>query len=346
MMKSLKDLSFEEMQQWAVEKGYAPFVGRQLFQWIFAKGVSDPEAMHNIRKDIRREISNTGSLELLELEKREYSEDSATEKFLFRCKDRRAVESVLIRSGSRRTLCVSTQVGCAMGCSFCRTADMGLIRDLSSGEIVEQYLFAAKLSSERISNIVFMGMGEPFHNYNESIKAAIILNHAKGPNIAARHITFSTSGIVPRIIEFAHLPYQFKLAISLNAADNIKRDSLMPVNRRYPLEKLLEAAEYYTQASKRMLTFEYVLIRDINDQENDAKNLMRLLKKINCKLNVIPYNETDGVYRRPGEEVIRRFLGYLDAAPFTVTLRISGGRGIKAACGQLYQESEGYDLSI
>lgn len=344
MNKSLKGLSFEEMQHWALEKGYAPFVGRQLFQWIYSKGVTDPDRMHNIRKDIRRELAEAGNLELLKPERREYSDDSGTEKFLFRCLDKHAVESVLISSGSRRTLCVSTQIGCAMNCSFCRTGNMGLIRDLSSGEIVEQYLQAAKLSSARISNIVFMGMGEPFHNYRESIKAAIILNHAEGPNIAARHITFSTSGIVPQIIEFAHLPYQFKLAISLNAADNKKRDSLMPVNHRYPLEKLMHAAKYYTEISSRMLTFEYVLIKDVNDQENDAKNLMHLLKKINCKLNVIPYNETDGIYQRPGEEGIRRFLSYLDASPFTVTLRISGGRGIKAACGQLYQESEGYDL--
>lgn len=340
MNGSLKNYNYEEMQQWAVEKGYAPFVGRQIFAWIFAKGTDDPDRMQNIRKDVRQAIRMSGPLKLLEAEKREFSEESATEKFLFRCLDGRAVESVLIASGSRLTLCVSTQVGCAMNCSFCRTAEMGLIRDLRSGEIVEQYLLAQKAAPARITNVVFMGMGEPFHNFEQSMRAAIVLNHEKGPNITARHITISTSGIVPRIREFAHLPYQFKLAISLNAADNATRDRLMPVNRRYPLETLLQAAEYYSTSSKRMVTFEYALIRGVNDREQDAGNLMHLLKKINCKLNVIPYNETDGTYQRPEEEGIRKFLDYLAPASFTVTLRLSGGRGIKAACGQLYLEAE------
>jgi 23S rRNA (adenine2503-C2)-methyltransferase len=337
MNNSLKNYSYEELQQWATERDHAPFVGRQIFEWLFAKGVDDPGDMRNIRKEIRTEIGESGPLTLLELRQRERSE-SGTEKFLFSCLDGSALETVLIPSGGRLTLCVSTQVGCAMNCRFCRTADMGFVRDLSAGEIIEQYLLVSKMTPGRISNIVFMGMGEPFHNYEQSLRAAIVLNHQKGPDIAARRITLSTSGIVPRIREFAHQPYQFKLAVSLNAASNAKRNELMPVNRRYPLETLFEAADYYTAISGRMITFEYVLIRDVNDGKEDARDLMRLLRPIHCKVNVIPYNETGNIYQRPDEARITRFINDLSAASFPVTLRNSGGRGIRAACGQLYHE--------
>ncbi|MDD3095538.1 MAG: 23S rRNA (adenine(2503)-C(2))-methyltransferase RlmN, partial [Candidatus Marinimicrobia bacterium] len=277
-------------------------------------------------------------LRLLDILEHESGGDGGTDKFLFQCLDGKAVESVLIRSQKRVTLCVSSQVGCAMNCAFCRTADMGFIRDLSAGEILEQYVQVQRLSEEKISNVVFMGMGEPFNNFEQSVRAALVLNHEKGPQIAARHITFSTSGIVPKIREFAHLPYQFKLAISLNAATNRIRDLLMPVNRRYPLEELLDAAKYYVQTTNRHLTFEYVLIKDVNNGDKDAAELMRLLRPIPCKLNVIPFNETGASYRRPDEKDISRFLGALSAAVFPVTLRLSGGRGINAACGQLYHE--------
>ncbi len=340
MKKSLKDLSYEEIQDWATAKGLKAFVGRQIFRWMFDKKVSSASEMRNVSKPVRDLVDKSGDIKLLETEKHEKSPDDSTEKFLFRCRDGQAVETVLIRSPRRNTLCISSQVGCALGCVFCRTADMGFIRDLSSGEMAEQFIQASRISGEHITNVVFMGMGEPFRNYDASIRAAVVLNHEKGPNIAARRITLSTSGIVPRIREFAQLPYQFKLAISLNAGDNAKRDLLMPVNRRYPLPGLLEAAKYYTDVSNRHVTFEYVLIRDLNDGPEDAEALKNRLTSIPCKLNVIPFNETGGGLERPSDSDVKRFLSYLENVNFAVTLRNSGGRGIHAACGQLYHEGK------
>ena len=337
MEKSLKDLSYEEMQDWAKAQGLKAFVGRQIFEWLFAKNVRAASEMRNVKKEVRALVEKRGHLDLLEPEHHETGDDGS-EKFLFRCRDGHALETVLIRSPRRATLCISSQIGCAMGCTFCRTADMGFVRDLSPGEMVEQYLQAARITGENITNVVFMGMGEPFNNYEASIRAAVLLNHERGPNIAARRITLSTSGIVPRILDFARLPYQFKLAISLNAADNEKRSALMPVNRAYPLEEVLNAAKYYTDTTNRHVTFEYVLIRDVNDGSGDAAALRKILTPIPCKLNVIPYNETGGGLKRPGSKDVERFLGYLEEVNFAVTLRNSGGRGIRAACGQLYHE--------
>ena len=339
MEQSIKNLSFEEIQEWAVSNGLKPFVGRQVFEWIFQKGVHQTSEMSNIAKLVRDKIDASGPIQLLDLERHEISDQDGSEKFLFKCLDGHAIETVLLDSGQHYTLCVSSEVGCAMGCRFCRTGDMGLVRKLTSGEILEQLIQAKRITDKKISNIVFMGMGEPFNNYDEVIKAATVMNHEKGLNIGARHITISTSGIVPKIREFAHLPFQFKLAISLNAAFNQKRNELMPVNRRYPLEDLLSAARYYIHATNKLLTFEYVLLKGVNDSASDAHELIEKLKTIPCKLNVIPYNETDKRFERPDEKDIHRFLAYLENVPFTVTLRYSGGRGIRAACGQLYHES-------
>ena len=339
MNMGLKNLDYEEIQEWAVSNDLKPFVGRQIFEWLFQKGVHSTIEMLNISKNIRSLIDKEGPLLVLELEKHEISDNDNSEKFLFRCMDGEAIETVLLKSAGHFTLCISSEIGCAMGCSFCKTGDMGLKRKLHAAEIIEQVIQAAKISDKKISNIVFMGMGEPFNNYNEVIKAAKIINHEKGLNIGARHITISTSGIVPKIREFAHLPFQFKLAISLTTARNSLRNELMPVNRRYSLDDLLSAAKYYTVVTNKLLTFEYVLLKGVNDTSKDAHALIDKLSSIPCKLNIIPYNETDGRYERPDEKDIHRFLSYLDNVPFTVTLRYSGGRGIKAACGQLYYEA-------
>ncbi|MCF7832506.1 MAG: 23S rRNA (adenine(2503)-C(2))-methyltransferase RlmN [Candidatus Marinimicrobia bacterium] len=338
MIKSVKNLDYEEMQEWAVSKGLKPFVGRQIFEWIYQKGIHSTNDMHNISKNVQDILDEEGSLVLLDLETQEISNDDDSEKFLFKCKDGYAIETVLLHSGHHYTLCVSSEIGCAMGCTFCKTGDMGLKRKLTSGEIVEQVILAKRISDKTISNIVFMGMGEPFNNYAEVIKAARIINHEKGLNIGARHITVSTSGIVPYIREFAHLPFQFKLAISLNSANNSKRSELMPINRRYPLDDLLSAAKYYTIVTNKLVTFGYVLLKGVNDTAKDAHELIEKLSSIPSKLNVIPYNETDGRFERPSEKDIHRFLTNLENVPFAVTLRFSGGRGIKAACGQLYHE--------
>jgi len=338
MINTIKNLDYEEMQEWAVVKGLKPFIGRQIFEWIFQKGVHSTAEMHNVSKNVKEIIDAEGPLILLDLETHEISDDDSAEKFLFKCKDDYAIETVLLRSGNHYTLCVSSEIGCAMGCTFCKTGEMGLKRKLQAGEIVEQVLLARRISDKKISNIVFMGMGEPFNNYDEVIKAATIMNHAKGLNIGARHITISTSGVVPYIREFSHLPFQFKLAISLNSANDTKRSELMPINRSYPLEDLLSAAKYYTIVTNKLITFEYVLLKGVNDTAKDAHELIEKLSSIPSKLNIIPYNEIDDRFKRPGEKDIQRFISYLEDVSFAVTLRYSGGRGISAACGQLYHE--------
>jgi len=338
MINTIKNFDYEEMQEWAVVKGLKPFIGRQIFEWIFQKGVHSTAEMHNVSKNVKEIIDAEGPLILLDLETHEISDDDSAEKFLFKCKDGYAIETVLLRSGNHYTLCVSSEIGCAMGCTFCKTGEMGLKRKLQAGEIIEQVLLARRISDKKISNIVFMGMGEPFNNYDEVIKAATIMNHAKGLSIGARHITISTSGVVPYIREFSHLPFQFKLAISLNSANDTKRSELMPINRSYPLEDLLSAAKYYTIVTNKLITFEYVLLKGINDTAKDAHELIEKLSSIPSKLNIIPYNEIDDRFKRPSEKDIHRFLDYLENVPFAVTLRYSGGRGIRAACGQLYHE--------
>ena len=338
MINTIKNFDYEEMQEWAVVKGLKPFIGRQIFEWIFQKGVHSTAEMHNVSKNVKEIIDAEGPLILLDLETHEISDDDSAEKFLFKCKDGYAIETVLLRSGNHYTLCVSSEIGCAMGCTFCKTGEMGLKRKLQAGEIIEQVLLARRISDKKISNIVFMGMGEPFNNYDEVIKAATIMNHAKGLSIGARHITISTSGVVPYIREFSHLPFQFKLAISLNSANDTKRSELMPINRSYPLEDLLSAAKYYTIVTNKLITFEYVLLKGINDTAKDAHELIEKLSSIPSKLNIIPYNEINDRFKRPGEKDIQRFISYLEDVSFAVTLRYSGGRGIRAACGQLYHE--------
>ncbi|MBW6458362.1 MAG: 23S rRNA (adenine(2503)-C(2))-methyltransferase RlmN, partial [FCB group bacterium] len=268
------------------------------------------------------------------------SREDGSEKFLFQSLDGHKLETVLIPGAERNTLCVSSQIGCAMACTFCRTADMGFVRDLSSGEIVEQFLLVKRITGKHISHVVFMGMGEPFNNYRQVIKAAVILNHEKGPNIAARRITLSTCGIVPRIMELAHEPHQFKLAVSLNASTDEKRSVLMPVNKAYPLKALLAAVKYYTDTTNKLVTFEYVLIRDVNDANEDARQLKEKLSFIPCKLNIIPYNETGGRFRKPDDARVASFISGLGETHFPVTLRKSGGQDIGAACGQLYAQEQ------
>ena len=339
MNNSIKNLNYEEMQDWAVSKGLKPFVGRQIFEWIFGKGVRSIADMRNISSTAQNILENEAPFNVLELQEHEIADDHS-EKFLFKCLDGHSIETVLLHSGNHFTLCVSSEIGCAMACTFCKTGEMGLIRKLETSEIIEQVLLAQAISDKKVSNIVFMGMGEPFNNYDAVIKAAIIINHEKGLNIGARHITLSTSGVVPRIREFAHLPYQFKLAISLTSAINQKRSELMPINRRFPLDELLNVARYYTQVTNKLVTFEYVMLKGVNDSARDAHALIDKLSVIPCKLNIIPYNETDSTFQRPSENDIKRFLAYFEGMQFAVTLRYSGGRGIHAACGQLYHESK------
>jgi 23S rRNA (adenine2503-C2)-methyltransferase len=249
------------------------------------------------------------------------------------------VESVWMEEGDRTTICVSTQVGCALGCAFCATAKMGWMRNLDAGEITEQVLNIHRIRQNRATNLVFMGMGEPFLNYDNTLKAAKFLAHQKGLSIAARRITISTAGILPGIERFTDEGHAFRLAISLNAPHQDTRTRIMPVNKKYTLQKLTDAARRYAETARKPLTFEYVLLDGINDSPDDALRLLSVIKGIRCKINLIPYNTTGNEFRRPSPEKIDTFYRTLRGGHRVVNLRWSKGEEVQAACGQLFTES-------
>ncbi|MDD3806643.1 MAG: 23S rRNA (adenine(2503)-C(2))-methyltransferase RlmN [Candidatus Marinimicrobia bacterium] len=339
--QSLKNLLPEEIEAWVLSKGYPAYRGRQLAEWLYGKKVEGPQAMYTLPQSLRDLIQQEGNLFLTQLVNDIPTSFADSQKFLFKLTDGEAIESVYLPSKNRRTVCVSSQVGCALKCSFCQTARMGFHRNLSAGEIVDQVLQISRWNPENITNVVFMGMGEPFHNFESVAQAAKIMNHPKGLHISARHITVSTAGLVPGIYAFAELPYPFKLAVSLNAIRDDLRDVLMPINKQYPLTDLLKAVKFYTQKTHRRVTFEYVLLKDVTMTIKDADILVSRLKDLNCKVNLIPYNMTHAPYQMPDEEEILAFADYLQSrASFPVTIRWSGGRDKQAACGQLYTETK------
>jgi 23S rRNA (adenine2503-C2)-methyltransferase len=244
-----------------------------------------------------------------------------------------------MKEGKRITVCLSTQVGCAVDCDFCATAKMGFIKNLTAGEIVDQFLQLQKMSEQKITNVVFMGMGEPFLNYKNSIAAADLLHHAKGINMAAWRITISTAGVVPKIRQFTEEKQPYKLAVSLNGTTQDQRLKTMPITQTHTFSNLIKASKDYAYNSRNRITFEYVLMDGINDEPQDAERLLRLLGSIECKLNVIPYNEIGGEYRRPSDEKIEAFMAPLKRASFPVTVRWSKGQDIDAGCGQLATNS-------
>jgi len=331
----LKNLSQLELEAWVKSLGEKAFRGRQLFQWIWQKGAKEFSEMSNLPKSFIQNLETQCSLKLSNVHQVQTSETQGTSKFLIRLNDGKFVETVLIPEGKRVTVCLSSQVGCALDCDFCATGKMGLKRNLSSGEIADQLLHVREFSDDPITNIVFMGMGEPFHNYSQVIKAADILNAESGFAHGARKITISTSGLVPQINQFTEEGHRFKLAVSLNASDDIGRSQIMPINKKWDIGKLVEACQNYTKVSSNMLTFEYVLMDGINDAIGDAKRLIHIANRVFCKVNVIPYNEVAEGYKRPSNKRINAFLDTLKGARFGVTVRWSQGDDIDAACGQL-----------
>ena len=332
----LTGYTLPELEEWVTGIGEKPFRARQLYQWIYRKNVQSFDKMSNLSKDLREKLTEIADLQPLAVDTKLESRQDQTIKYLFRLHDGLAVEAVYMEEGKRITVCLSTMVGCPLACPYCATGTMGFKRNLSSGEIIGQLLMIQNDLNVKITNIVFMGMGEPFLNVDNVLKAAGIMNSELGPEIAARRITISTAGIAPEIRRFADCNYRFKLAISLNGTTNSQRDELVPVNRKYPLNELLEAVRYYTRQSRRQVTFEYILIAGFNDSEQDAGRLIGLLGQIPCKINVIPYNENEFLpYKSPSEKRVDAFLENLYRAPFVVTVRRSKGRDIAAACGQL-----------
>ena len=332
--KSLIGQSLKNLESLAESLGSKKFRGRQLFDWIYSKQLDDYGKMSNLSLNLKKKLEGI-PVHPLKLLNKDVTNSRSTQKYLFEVNSGNMIESVLMVDGKRITVCLSTQVGCAVDCDFCATAKMGFVQNLTSGEIIDQFLQLQKISPRRITNVVFMGMGEPFLNYDNTIQAASLLHHPNGINMGAWRITISTSGIIRKINQYAKEGHPYKLAVSLNATNQEQRLKTMPITKSNSFLDLINSSKNYTTLSRKKITFEYVMLLDINDTIEDAKALINLLSSINCKLNIIPYNEIDGSYKRPKEKKIDDFLFILKKAPFPVTIRWSKGQEIDAGCGQL-----------
>lgn len=332
---NLLSCSRDEMRKYIEKIGEKSFRSDQLWTWIYNRGVLDFQSMTNLSRDFRSKLEKIAVIPSLKLIDKQESNLSGTKKFLWELKDGQNIESVYIPEKSRRTVCLSSQVGCALDCQFCATGKMGFIRNLDCHEICGQILTITREIGQKPTNIVIMGMGEPFLNYQNVIKALFIINDPEGIAIGQRKITISTAGIVPKLYEYADQGLPFKLAISLNATTDRQRTKLMPINRKYPIQDLIKAAKYYTIKQKKRITFEYVLIRGVNDSPEDALRLMTLVRGVPCKVNLIAYNSTRNQYMRPDEEKIHAFAESIRTLRAPVTVRLSHGHDINGACGQL-----------
>ncbi|MEZ5406168.1 MAG: 23S rRNA (adenine(2503)-C(2))-methyltransferase RlmN [Verrucomicrobiia bacterium] len=323
--------------------GKAAYRQKQIAEWLYQKRVDTFEAMSNLPGELRTKLARTYTLLPLKLLKRQGAHDT-TQKLLWQLTDGQLIESVLIpaspalygEASDRKTLCLSTQVGCAYGCRFCASGLEGWKRNLTPGEIVAQILATEKISKQKVNNLVFMGMGEPLANYDNLMKAIEIINAPWGLNLGARHITISTSGLAPQIKKLADSPKQIRLAISLHGATDEVRSQIMPVNKKYPLAQLLEACLYYQKKKRKRITLEFILIQDINDSLDQAQHLAHLCQQLHAKVNLIPYNRVEGLpWERPSENRVKQFTKTVCAHGAIATVRREKGHDIDAACGQL-----------
>ena len=334
-MKNIKDYNLEELKKEMIELGEKPFRAEQIFKWIYQEKVKTFEEMTNLSLELRKKLEENYTMCNYKILKKQESKDE-TIKYLFDVLDGNAIETVLMRYHHGNSICVSSQIGCKMGCKFCASTGINFIRSLTSGEIVEQIIAVEQDTGEKISNVVFMGIGEPFDNYDNVVNAIKIINNPKGLNIGARHISISTSGIVPKIYQLAEENIQCTLSISLHATSNEKRSSMMPVNNAYPLEELMKACKDYIKKTNRRISFEYALAKDNNDNLEDAKELVKLLKGMLCHVNLIPINKIEnGKFDKSSNENIMKFRDYLNDHGIVATIRRELGSDIDAACGQL-----------
>jgi 23S rRNA (adenine2503-C2)-methyltransferase len=340
---NIKDLTLERLTAWLKGHGEPPFRARQIFQWLYQRKVRSFDDMTNVSKPLLRLLTEHFAIGGFETDTVAESGDTSR-KFAFRLADGKRIESVLMPNATHYTLCVSTQVGCAMGCDFCMTAKMGLERNLSADEIVQQVVEAARTIKDGkiLRNIVFMGMGEPFHNYENLVDALDILGEDFGFGFSWRRMTVSTSGLVPAIRRFAQDKTRANLAVSLNGARDEVRTRLMPINKRWNISALMEACREFPSDTRYRLTFEYVLIEGVTDDLADARRLVKLLHGMKCKVNLIPYNAGPGnPYQAPPAGQVRAFQEELLNRGILATVRISKGQDIAAACGQLITEIRG-----
>ena len=332
-------LTIEEMEQYFLSLGSKAFHAKQLFSWLYEKRIEDYRDITDIKKELIDVIGKEYSIDRLKIV--DVQEDVDVNKYLFELNDGEHIEAVLMRHDYGNSICVSSQVGCNMGCKFCESGRRKKVRNLEAYEMVLQILMIEKELGERISHVVVMGIGEPFDNYDNLIKFLQIINHPKGLAIGARHITVSTCGIVPKIKEFSELSQQFNLAISLHAANNELRNMIMPINKAYSLDVLIPTLRDYVEKTNRRLTFEYILLKDINDSEKHAIELANLVKGLNCYINLIPYNETNNIdFKRSSTIQIMKFYDILKKNKVNVTIRKEFGSKISAACGQLRSKKE------
>ena len=333
-MDSIFDFTMDDLKKYALSIGEKEFKAKQIFDWLYKKRVFDFSKMSNISISLQERLQNDFTINLLEQVKKQSSE--TTNKYLFRLDDGNLIEAVLMRHNYGLSVCVSSQVGCNMGCSFCESGRLKKVRNLKASEIVRQILMIEDDIKERISSVVVMGIGEPFDNYDNIMKFIRIINDPCGIEIGARHITVSTSGIVPKIIDYANENIQTNLAISLHAPNNELRSQIMKVNKVYNIEQLMDAVDYYIDKTNRRVTMEYLLLSGVNDTLKCAQELVDLLKGKNVYVNLIPYNETSHIeYKRSSNENVMKFYDYLKKKNINVTVRREFGGNIDAACGQL-----------
>ncbi|KJS01237.1 MAG: ribosomal RNA large subunit methyltransferase N [Peptococcaceae bacterium BRH_c4a] len=333
---NLKDLTMRELETFFSEMGEPQYRAKQVAGWIFSKGAGSFKDMTNLPAALRDRLARRATPGNLVTQRKQVSSRGDTVKYLFGLYDGQAVESVLMKHSYGRSVCISTQVGCRMGCALCASALGGAVRNLSPGEMYDQVLAVQKDCGERISHIVLMGSGEPLDNYQNTIKFLVNINAVYGLNIGFRHITLSTCGVEPGIRRLAGEGFPLTLAVSLHAADNELRDRLVPQNRKYPLEVLIKACGYYSNKTGRRITFEYALLSGVNDSPDQAVQLAGLIKGIPCHVNLIPYNPVGELkYKRSSPDAIKKFREVLDRSGVEVTLRRELGGDIDAACGQL-----------
>ena len=333
-MENIYGYSIENLEQYFISKGEKKFKATQVFEWLYQKRINSFKDMSNIKKEIICQLEKDFKLDKLKILSKQ--EDIDVVKYLFELDDKNTVEAVLMKHDYGNSLCVSSQVGCNMGCSFCESGRLKKVRNLNTYEMVLQILQVEADLNIRISHLVLMGIGEPFDNYDNVINFVNIINHPKSLALGSRHITISTCGIVPKIKEFMNNGKQINLAISLHAPNNELRSKIMLINKVYNLDLLMETIKEYIEKTNRRVTFEYILLKDINDKLEHALQLSKLLKGINCYVNLIPYNETSHImYKKSDQNSILRFYDTLKKNNINVTIRREFGKKVSAACGQL-----------
>jgi 23S rRNA (adenine2503-C2)-methyltransferase len=335
MKKDLRDILFQELEEWIVGHGYPKYRAGQIFDWLYKKNISSIYEAKNLPLNLQNDLNSSFVIFIPRVEEKQISKVDGTVKYLLKLSDGEMIESAIIPAENRLTMCISTQVGCRFRCKFCASGLSGLKRNMTAAEIVSQIIIAQK-DGYKLTNIVFMGTGEPLDNYDNLCKAIKIINDKHGLNIGARKITVSTSGIPEGIKNLSKVGIQIELSISLHAADNKKRDELMPINKLYPIEKVLGAVKEYIETTNRVVTFEYVLLKNVNDSAEDAKMLAVLLNDLKCKVNLIPFSPLkEFSYETPDQKRVKKFCNILSDSGIPATIRMSKGTDISAACGQL-----------